>query len=336
MADILTTTDIIDPAEQRYFQRVLLWGAYPALCYARFGQKAEIPQGEGDVCMWRRYTALATAKTPLGEGVTPPGKQLAKSDITAQMQQYGDYVLISDKVTVLNKEKVLTVAAKKLSRQFGRTEDELVRDYLAACASSTDAANGSNGDTPTEITAADVDVVVQTLLGNDAQFITEIVSGSAKVGSGPVDASFFGIYRHRSAHGCKKLRRMAEGFGVRGALEGRQGRGRSPGLLPVPGNLEWLLDGQHLEPQRGHLLRHDLRGRGIRHCGPRTEGSRVHRPRLRLGRRRRRAQSAHDLGLEGMARLPDSQRQLHAHPESHKERIRRPPCRETSTLNSVR
>jgi hypothetical protein len=37
-----------------------------------------------------------------------------------------------------------------------------------------------------------------------------------------------------------------------------------------------------------------------------------------------------------MARLPDSQRQLHAHPESHKERIRRPPCRETSTLNSVR
>lgn len=194
MADILTTTTQIDPAEQRFFQRVLLWGAYPALCYARFGQRAEIPEGEGDVCMWRRYTALATAKTPLGEGVTPPGKQLSKSDITAKMQQYGDFVLISDKVTVLNKERVLTVAAKKLSRQYGRTEDELTRDYLAACASSTDAANGANGDTPTEVTAADVDIVVQTLLGNDAPRITEIITGSAKVGTGPVDASYFGIF----------------------------------------------------------------------------------------------------------------------------------------------
>lgn len=190
---VLTTTTQIDPVTQRFFNRTLLWGAYPALCYERFAQMADIPDGEGDTILWRRYNALAVATTPLTEGVDPAGKQLSKTDLTAQIQQYGDFVVITEKVNIMNREKIFTVAAKKQSRQAGRTKDQITRDYLAACASSTNADGGSNGDTPTEVTASDVEGVVETLLGNDAQFLTEIMAGQAKEGTAPVDASFFGI-----------------------------------------------------------------------------------------------------------------------------------------------
>lgn len=191
---VLTTTTQIDPVTQRFFNRTLLWGAYPALVYERFAQVSDIPDGEGDTAMWRKYNALANATTPLDDGIDPPGKQLSKTDMTAKMQQYGDFVVITEKVNIINKEKVFTVAAKKLSRQAGRTKDQLSRDYLAACASSSNASGGSNGDTPTEVTSGDVDSVVEVLLGNDAQFITEVIAGAAKEGTAPVDASFFGIF----------------------------------------------------------------------------------------------------------------------------------------------
>lgn len=190
---ILTTTSQIDPVTQKFFNRTLLWGAYPALVHERFAQVADLPEGEGDTIMWRRYTALAAATTPLSDGIDPPGKQLAKTDLAAQVSQYGDFLAITEKVNLINKEKVFTVAAKKLSRQAGRTKDQLTRDYLAACASSTNCTSGSNGDTPTEVTSIDIDGIVQTLLGNDAQFITEVMAGAAKEGTAPVDASFFGI-----------------------------------------------------------------------------------------------------------------------------------------------
>jgi N4-gp56 family major capsid protein len=38
---------------------------------------------------WRRYNSLATTGTRLTEGVTPAGKKLTTTDITAQLYQDG-------------------------------------------------------------------------------------------------------------------------------------------------------------------------------------------------------------------------------------------------------
>lgn len=48
-------------------------------------------------------------------------------------------------------------------------------------------------DNPTEITIADIDAVVQTLLGNDADFITNMMGGENKIGTAPVLDAFFGM-----------------------------------------------------------------------------------------------------------------------------------------------
>jgi N4-gp56 family major capsid protein len=193
MADNLTTTTQVDPAVSIFYDRILLKRGLPFLVHNRFAQTRSLASKSGNTMKFRRYSALSVAKTPLAEGVTPPGSQLSKTDLTAQLSQYGDYVHITDIVDLTVEDKVLTEAAELLGEQFGETMDELMRDILEACASTTDASHGSNSQTPTEITKADIQAIVKTLLGNNAKMITRVVSASTGVGTVPVRRAYWGI-----------------------------------------------------------------------------------------------------------------------------------------------
>lgn len=193
MTDTLTTTTQVDPAVATFYDRVLLKAATARLVHLKFAQHARLDKKSGNTYKWRRYANLTVATTPLPEGQDPPGQQLSKTDLTAQISWYGDYVHITDEVDMTVEDPVLTIAADKLGEQENRTFDTLMRDILAACASATNASGGSNGNTPTEVTRADIDTVVQTLLGNDAEFIKEVVTAGTGVGTTPVRQAFFGI-----------------------------------------------------------------------------------------------------------------------------------------------
>lgn len=190
----LTTTTQVDPAVGIFYDRVLLKRAVPALVHDRFAQKKGIKSKSGTTIKFRRYNSLTVAKTPLQEGVTPPGQQLSKTDLTAQVSQYGDFVHVTDVVDLTVEDAVLTETAILLGEQMGETLDEITRDILAACASVTNASGGFNGDTPTEITQDDVDAVVDTLLGGNAKFISNIIKAGTGVGTAPVRAAYWGIF----------------------------------------------------------------------------------------------------------------------------------------------
>lgn len=63
-----------------------------------------------------------------------------------------------------------------------QTEDQLTRDMLAAGAAFINCVGGLNGDNPTEITQADVQTVVRTLLNNNAYTIMDNIEGENKFG----------------------------------------------------------------------------------------------------------------------------------------------------------
>jgi N4-gp56 family major capsid protein len=191
--DNLTTTTQVDPAVATFYDRVLLKRGLPFLVHNKFAQTRSLASKTGNTMKFRRYSSLAVAKTPLAEGVTPPGQQLGKTDLLAQISQYGDYVHITDVVDLTVEDKVLTEAAELLGEQFGETIDELTRDILSACASATEAAAGGNAKTPTEITSVDIKKIVRTMLGNKAKMITRVISGTSAVGTTPVRASYWGI-----------------------------------------------------------------------------------------------------------------------------------------------
>lgn len=92
-----------------------------------------------------------------------------------------------------NQDPVLNECANRLGVSLRQTEDQLIRDMLAATSSFINCTGGVNGDIPTEITRSDVDTVVRALLNNNAFTIMDNIEGADKFGTGPVRDAYFAM-----------------------------------------------------------------------------------------------------------------------------------------------
>ena len=188
----ITTTAVLPPAVREYYDRLLLMTAYPQLIHTKFAQKRVLPEKNGDTIVFRRYSRLATVPIPLVDGVTPPGAPLSATDIKAQVAFYGNFVTITNQVELTVEDRVLNESARLLAQNMAQTMDEVTRDVLASTSSVLQCSNGVNGNTPTELTKADIDAAVKTLLGNDAEMISEVVTGANLFATAPVRPAFWG------------------------------------------------------------------------------------------------------------------------------------------------
>ncbi len=64
---------------------------------------------------------------------------------------------------------------------------------LAGTAAFINSVGGVNGDNPTEISRSDVDVVVTSLLNNNAYTIMDNIEGEDKFGTGPIRDAYFAL-----------------------------------------------------------------------------------------------------------------------------------------------
>ena len=193
MPDVLTTTTQVDPAVAVFYDKILLKRGLPYEVHDTWAQIRNLDSKSGNTIKFRRYSALSLALTPLPQGRKPPGQPLSKTDLTAKVSQFGDWVHITDMVDLTVEDKVLTEAAELLGEQQGQTRDVLLRNILAACASKTNASHGSNGLAPTEITKKDIQGVVKALLGGNAQFISNVKAAGTGQGTMPIRPAFGGI-----------------------------------------------------------------------------------------------------------------------------------------------
>ena len=113
-----------------FYDMTLIDEAQAALVHDQFGQKRPIPKNGGKTIEFRKFAALAKATTPLTEGVTPDGKGLTVSTITATVNQYGDYITQSDVLELTSLDNTILEATKLLGRQAGLTLDTIVRNVL--------------------------------------------------------------------------------------------------------------------------------------------------------------------------------------------------------------
>ena len=189
-----TTTTVLPPPVQQKFSAKLLSTLQARLIHSMVAMPYEMEERSGDILRMRRYTRLNTAPVPLGPAMNnPPVQTLDAVDIDARIDWYATYVIITKQVTLINQDPVLNSTAQRLGQSLRETEDQLVRDMLAGTASVLNCVNGVNGDNPTEITRADVDAVVATLQGNDGEFISTVIEGQDKFGTGPVRDSYFAM-----------------------------------------------------------------------------------------------------------------------------------------------
>lgn len=127
-----STDNDLSPEMKTFYDTTLLDNAEPKLVHSQFGQKVNIPQNHGKTIEFRKFASLAPAMTALTEGVTPDGHNLDVSSITSTLAQHGAWVRMSDTLELTSIDNMLVNSAKVLGAQMGKTQDNIVRNILAA------------------------------------------------------------------------------------------------------------------------------------------------------------------------------------------------------------
>ena len=151
-----------------FYDMTLIDEASAALVHDQFGQKRPIPANGGKTIEFRKFAPLAKATTPLTEGVTPDGKSLSVSTITATVAQYGDYITQSDVLELTALDNTILEATKLLGRQAGATLDTVVRNVLHSGANVTYCPKVAADGTETEVTS-------RAALDNTCQLTVKVI-----------------------------------------------------------------------------------------------------------------------------------------------------------------
>jgi N4-gp56 family major capsid protein len=136
-----------------YYERRLIDQAEPNLVHDQFGDSYPIPKNGGKTIEFRKYDSLPKATTPLTEGVTPTGKMLNVSGITSDLHQYGDWVPVTDMLTLTAIDNNILQATRVLASQAGRTMDTVTRDVLAGGTSVIYAPKVASDGSQTEVSS---------------------------------------------------------------------------------------------------------------------------------------------------------------------------------------
>ncbi|WP_105133478.1 N4-gp56 family major capsid protein [Burkholderia sp. BE12] len=200
----------ISPRVAAYAVSQLLKRGLPYLVLEKFGQTYPIPNNATKVAKFRRYfitgatggagdgnpaNAFNTplAITPLVEGVTPTGKKLANQDYTVTLQQYGDYMTITDVVMDTAEDQVLQQATEVLGESAAQTI-ETIRFNVLKAGVNVFYANGSARTAVNSVITTTLQRKVTTALTRqNAKRITQVVKSTPDFRTEPVEAAFIGL-----------------------------------------------------------------------------------------------------------------------------------------------
>ena len=168
------TSDSALSAEMKTFYDMnLIDEASAQLVHDQFGQKRPIPKNGGKTIEFRKFSSLPKALTALTEGVTPDGKKLTVTNVTATVSQYGDYIVQSDVLELTALDNTILEATKILGKQAGLTLDTVVRNVLMT-GTSVQVAGGKTRSTLTatdKLTVKEIQKAVAFLRANNAPTI---------------------------------------------------------------------------------------------------------------------------------------------------------------------
>lgn len=166
MAANTNTIATLTQENRTFYNKTLLKRLLPNLVYAKYGQKKSIPKKEGGAIHFRRFNSLTPPAAPLTEGVTPDGSSLSITAVTAQPDQYGAYVTISDKLDLVGIDPVLTETAEVLGESAAKLVDDVVRDEVVSGTNVQYAGGKANRDAITgadKISAEEINKAVKVL-----------------------------------------------------------------------------------------------------------------------------------------------------------------------------
>ena len=226
MASPTTLTQF--PALGVYVNRMALRQAKPYLAYSKFGLKNTIPLNSSKTIKFRRFNKLATSETaPVVEGVPPNSVQMAPTDITITLTQYGNWVEFSDLANWNNEVSVDENAVKTVSLQMTETIENVYRDGLMSGTQFgrlTDDTGtigaGAMSTVAGAINPKALDKVTRSLEANVADYYEGQVSAGKNIGTVAVRNSYISIVSQDNKYDLDNATLFAAGTYVSAANYG--------------------------------------------------------------------------------------------------------------------
>jgi N4-gp56 family major capsid protein len=201
----------ISPAIAAYSVVRMLTRAMPYLCLEKIGQTYELPTNNTQTAKFRRYFLQGATGSagdgnaqadfnipvrinPLIEGVTPQGSRLANQDYTITLQQYGDFITITDVIEDTHTDPVLRVSTDVLGESAALTLETLRFNVLKA-GTNVFYANGVAGraNVVAPISLADQRRVTTGLNRQNAKKISSVVASTPDYNTKSVEAAYMAV-----------------------------------------------------------------------------------------------------------------------------------------------
>lgn len=243
----LTTYGHISPRTAGKAAKRLLERGQALMVTERFGYSDPQPMNATRTRKWRRYNSLSPAVAPLSEGITPAGQKLSYNDVTANLEQYGDFVRISDVIKDTHEDPILSEATDVIGEQAAETV-ELLRIEVLKGGSNVFYANGVDGRTnvASKPLLADVRKIVRAFRRNRARMISQIVPATAKIATEPVAPAYFCMCHTdldsdiRGMAGFVPIEKYSDSTK---AMDGEVGKVENVRFILTPLFEPWLADG---------------------------------------------------------------------------------------------
>ncbi len=115
-----------------YWQTALIYLAGPQCVHDQLAQLTTVPEGNSTHVDFHVSESLDTdpLNHVLTEGVPGAGQQLSIRQVRVELEQYGDFVPISDMMQLVSKHGMFRVATQALSAQASGISDKITRNAL--------------------------------------------------------------------------------------------------------------------------------------------------------------------------------------------------------------
>jgi len=196
----------ISPRTASYAAKQLLKRGMYMLITERFAQVKPLPQRSSRSIKFRRYLELDTTPVPLAEGVTPPGKKLTYEDIHATVEQYGDWMELTDVIMDTHEDPVLNEMMELLGEQAPEILEKVRIEVLKGGSNVYYAGGVASRDlVATSVAVNDLRAIVRSFKDDKAKYFTQIIKASTGIDTTPVGPSFFALGHTDLEHNLREL-----------------------------------------------------------------------------------------------------------------------------------
>lgn len=167
-----STTGTLSQLMQTFYDRLFIDTAKHTLIFEQGAQMRPLPQGEGKVVYFQRYTPLAIITAQIAEASNPSAVNLSATNVSTTVSEFGSYTSISKLLSLTAVDSKMKGAVEVLGQNAGESRDQLVRDHGLVGKGTTQLAASSAALTDVGVTdtlsAAEIRKAVRTLKANKA------------------------------------------------------------------------------------------------------------------------------------------------------------------------